>query len=82
MHRVDVPALVAQLNELGVGWVKAQVSWKLFQPYPDQFSEERFADLDALVAQANANGIRVMLSVAKAPEWSRLTTELDGPPTE
>lgn len=81
-HRIDVPALVAQLNELGVGWVKAQVSWKLFQPYPDQFSEERLADLDALVAQANASGIRVMLSVAKAPEWSRPTTELDGPPAD
>lgn len=82
LHRVDVPALVAQLNELGVGWVKAQVSWKLFQPYPDQLSEERFADLDALVAQANASGIRVLLGVAKAPEWSRPTTELDGPPSE
>ena len=80
LHRVDVPALVAQLNELDVGWVKTQVSWKLFQPYPDQFSEERFADLDALVAQANASGIRVLLGVAKAPEWSRPTTELDGPP--
>lgn len=82
LHRVDVPALVAQLQELGVGWVKVQVSWKLFQPYPDQYSEEQFADLDALVAQANAVGIRVMLSVAKAPEWSRPTTELDGPPTD
>ncbi|MEZ4593200.1 MAG: cellulase family glycosylhydrolase [Chloroflexota bacterium] len=82
LHRVDVPALVGQLNELGVGWVKAQVSWKLFQPYPDQFSEERFADLDALVAQANASGIRVLLGVAKAPEWSRSTTELDGPPDD
>jgi hypothetical protein len=82
LHRVDVPALVAQLNELGVGWVKAQVSWKLFQPYPDQYSEEQFADLDALVAQANTSGIRVMLSVAKAPEWSRPTTELDGPPAD
>lgn len=80
LHRVDVPALVGQLNELGVGWVKVQVSWKLFQPYPDQLSEERFADLDALVAQANASNIRVMLGVAKAPEWSRPTTELDGPP--
>lgn len=80
LHRVDVPALVAQLKELGVGWVKVQVSWKLYQPYPDQLSEERFADLDALVAQANANGIQVMLGVAKAPEWSRPTTELDGPP--
>ena len=82
LHRVDVPALVAQLNELGVGWVKAQVSWKLFQPYPDQYSEERFEDLDALVAQANASGIRVMLGVAKAPEWSRPTTEMDGPPDD
>lgn len=82
LHRIDVPALVGQLNELGVGWVKAQVSWKLFQPYPDQFSEERFADLDALVAQANASGIQVMLSVAKAPEWSRPTTEMDGPPAD
>ncbi|MBK7895209.1 MAG: cellulase family glycosylhydrolase [Anaerolineaceae bacterium] len=80
LHRVNVPALVAQLNELGVGWVKAQVSWKLFQPYPDQLSEERFADLDALVAQANASGIRVLLGVAKAPEWSRPITEQDGPP--
>ncbi|WP_420642939.1 cellulase family glycosylhydrolase [Candidatus Leptofilum sp.] len=82
LHRVDVPELVAQLEALGVGWVKAQVSWKLFQPYPDQFSEERFADLDALVARANASGIQVMLSVAKAPEWSRPTAELDGPPAE
>ena len=82
LHRVDVPALVAQLNELDVGWVKAQVSWKLFQPYPDQYSEERFEDLDALVAQANASGIRVMLGVAKAPEWSRPTTEMDGPPDD
>ncbi len=82
LHRVDVPTLVEQLNELGVGWVKVQVSWKLYQPYPDQYSDERFADLDALVAQANANGIRVLLGVAKAPEWSRPTTELDGPPTD
>ena len=79
LHRIDVAALVAQLNELGVGWVKAQVSWKLFQPYPDQLSEERFAELDALVAQAGASDIKVLLSVGKAPEWSRPTTEQDGP---
>jgi hypothetical protein len=80
LHRVDVAALVAQLDDLGVGWVKVQVSWKLFQPYPDQLSEERFADLDALVALAEGNGIQVMLSVSKAPEWSRPTTDQDGPP--
>ncbi len=80
LHRVDVPSLVAQLNELGVGWVKVQVSWKLYQPSPDQFSDELLAELDQLVNNAQANNIQVMLSVAKAPEWSRPTTELDGPP--
>ena len=64
-----------------MGWVKVQVSWKLYQPAPDQYSEERFGDLDKLVQAAQANNISVLLSVAKAPEWSRPTTELDGPPS-
>lgn len=80
LHRVDVPVLVTQLRELGVGWVKVQVSWKLYEPNPGQYSEERFAELDSLVAEAQANGIAVMLGVSKAPEWSRPTTEMDGPP--
>lgn len=82
LHREDVPALMNQLRQLGVGWVKVQVSWKLHQPSPDQFSEELFSELDQLVDTANANDIRVMLGVAKAPEWSRPTTEEDGPPAD
>lgn len=80
LHRVDVNELVDHLQELGVGWVKVQVSWKLYEPAPGQYSEERFGDLDKLINAAQTNNIRVMLSVAKAPEWSRPTTELDGPP--
>ena len=82
LHRVDVPQLFEQLTELGVGWVKVQVSWKLYQPAPDQYSEERFGDLDKMVAAANENGIAVLLSVSKAPEWSRPITEMDGPPLD
>lgn len=82
LHREDVPRLVARLQELGVGWVKVQVSWKLHEPAPGQFSEELFGELDQLVANAEANGIAVLLSVSKAPEWSRPTTELDGPPLD
>ena len=81
LHRNDVAQLVNQLRELNVGWVKVQVSWKLYQPAPDQYSAERFDDLDKLVQAAQASNIKVLLSVAKAPEWSRPTTELDGPPT-
>ncbi len=82
LHRVDVPQLFKQLTELGVGWVKVQVSWKLYQPAPDQYSEERFAELDQMVQVANEKEIAVLLSVSKAPEWSRPTTELDGPPLD
>lgn len=82
LHRVDVNLLFDQLRELGVGWVKVQVSWKLYQPAPDQYSAELLGELDQLVHMAQANEIAVLLSVSKAPEWSRPTTELDGPPLD
>lgn len=82
VQQVNLMPLMDQVQALDVGWVKTQVSWKLYQPYPDQYSEDRLAELDAFVETANARGIAVMLNVAKAPEWSRPTTELDGPPLD
>lgn len=82
LHQENIPRIFDHLQALGAGWVKAQVSWKLYQPYPDSYSEERFTELDNLVATAAARGISVLLSVSKAPEWSRPTTELDGPPID
>jgi len=38
--------------------------------------------LDRLIAAAAESDIKVLLGVAKAPEWSRPTTELDGPPAD
>ena len=80
LHREDQASILADLRELGAGWVKTQVSWKLYQPEPNRFDAERFAELDRLIAAAGQNDIKVLLGVAKAPEWSRPTTELDGPP--
>jgi hypothetical protein len=34
------------------------------------------------VDTAAANDIKILLSVSKAPEWSRATTEMDGPPVD
>lgn len=82
LHQEDIPRLLAHLQSLGAGWVKVQVSWKLYQPYPDSYSVERFAELDNLVAAAADRNIAVLFSVSKAPEWSRPTTELDGPPID
>ncbi len=78
----DQDEIFAHLAALGVGWVKVQVSWKLYEPEPGQLHQERFAELDAFVSRANAHGLSVLLSVSKAPEWSRPTTEMDGPPSD
>jgi hypothetical protein len=82
LHDEDQAAIVAQLHELGVGWVKTQISWKLFQPGPNRFDDDLFAELDRFIALAGENDLKLMLGVAKAPEWSRPTTELDGPPAD
>jgi hypothetical protein len=82
LHREDLDWLMAHLTDLNVGWVKVQVSWKIYQPEPDRLDDYRFDELDRLIAAANDAGIQVLLGVAKAPEWSRPTTELDGPPSD
>jgi hypothetical protein len=82
IHNEDMPEIIEHLNMLGVGWVKVQVSWKLYQPDPDRYDQERLTELDGLINTAQANDIKVLLSVSKAPEWSRPITDLDGPPLD
>jgi hypothetical protein len=82
LHREDLGVIMGHLRALGVGWVKVQVSWKVHQPRPEELDEFLFNELDNLVAAAEANDIQVLIGVAKAPEWSRPTTELDGPPMD
>jgi polysaccharide biosynthesis protein PslG len=82
IHNEDIAAIISHLNKLGVGWVKVQVSWKLYQPDPDRYDQERFGELDRLISRAHANDIKILLSVSKAPEWSRPITESDGPPLD
>lgn len=82
IHREDLDLIFHHLHSLNLGWVKTQVSWKVHEPRQGQYDDYLFNELDQLVERANAAGIQVMLSVAKAPEWSRPTTEKDGPPAD
>ncbi|MDX1413832.1 MAG: cellulase family glycosylhydrolase [Candidatus Promineifilaceae bacterium] len=82
IHHEDIEEIVEHLETLGVGWVKVQVSWKLYQPDRDRYDMERFAELDELIRTAREREIDVLLGVSKAPEWSRSTTEQDGPPLD
>lgn len=80
LHREDHDVLFAYLNDLPLGWVKIQVSWKLYEPRPGEWDDYRLDELDRFIRRAREEGLQVLLGVAKAPEWSRPTTEMDGPP--
>lgn len=82
LHREDLAQIMAHLQALDVGWVKVQVSWKLFEPEPGRYDDFLLQEVDQLVSRSATQGIQVLLSVAKAPEWSRPLTELDGPPAD
>ncbi len=64
--RADDLALAAK--ELGVGWIKLDVSWAEIETAPDVFS---YSALDAMIAAMELAGFNIMLSVYDAPEWSR-----------
>ena len=55
IHREDLAAIIADLQTLGVGWVKVQVSWKLYQPAPDRYDDFLLAELDARLADYQAH---------------------------
>lgn len=67
--------------EMEFGWVKTQVDWSRIEYAPGQYSIE-LDKLDLFVDDAFNRNLRVLLSVAKAPDWARNTIEEDGPPTD
>lgn len=73
---------VADIQRLGVKWLKVQVAWKMLQPNnPGEVSED-FRRLETYLETAHNNGagLNILLSIAKAPNWARDTADQDGPP--
>ena len=73
----DKNKVFGAVNDLGFGWVKQQVEWKVYEPSRGHI---QWSELDAMVDAADAHNVRVLFSVVKAPAWARTTTEEDGPP--
>jgi len=55
-------------GQLGMNWVKQQVRWDHFSAGPDQMD---WSGYDAMVDAASERGLKVMMSVVGAPNWSR-----------
>src|SRR5262249_39096805 len=60
------------VKDSGLRWIKQQVRWASLNP----------ADLDAAVADANAAGVNVLLSVVTTPPGLRGGRGEDGPPDD
>lgn len=68
------------LEPMDVGWVKFQANWRFLQPDSSAEVSANFAQFRRNVISAKASGYRVLISIAKAPEWSRSVGGLAGPP--
>jgi hypothetical protein len=74
--------VMALSKPVDVGWVKLQASWDALEPVRGQLGGD-FVRLQTYIKVAKTNGYRVMLSVAKAPDWARrISTSEDGPPDD
>jgi len=56
-------------RDAGFGWVKVQVPWYIIEP--DSKGVYSWGQVDEIVDRASGAGLRLMLSVVKAPGWAR-----------
>ena len=74
--------VVLDVDRLGVGWAKVQIDWSLLQPNNAQEITEDFRRQELYIESLSQRGINVLVSVAKAPGWSRSTGAEAGPPDD
>ena len=75
----DPAGEAGDIKSLGFGWVKIQLPWKDGEPSKGNLT---LGSYDNFVNTMSSNGIKVLLSIVKAPDWSRRqnATPGEGPP--
>lgn len=74
--------VVGDVERLGVGWVKIQIDWSLLQPNNASEITQDFRRQELYLESLDQRGIKVLISVAKAPGWTRSNTAESGPPDD
>jgi len=73
---------VKAVKDLGFRWLKQQIEWKQFERTKGKY---KWAELDRMVDTCEQNGIYLLLSVVKAPDWARGPNpdiSVEGPPAD
>ncbi len=74
--------MVDRAQFMGFKWIKIQLSWKELEPAKGQYTQHFDVVKDA-VFYAGQRGFKILLSIAKAPDWARPANargQNDGPP--
>lgn len=83
LDRSDWDDAMYRMNEhLTLGWVKIQLSWRDAQPNSPGELSDYWQRTKLYLEDADRRGFRILLSVVKAPSWSRPGQNGDGPPDD
>jgi hypothetical protein len=66
-------------NQLGLNWIKVQLQWQFVHPEP---GVEQWFFYDDTIQKAVEQDLNIMLSVVKAPAWTRAAGNPIGPPDD
>ncbi len=81
VHAGDqIGPVMQKTKELGFGWVKQQIEWKVFERNQGQYI---WGDMQPFIDAANGAGISLLFSVVNAPDWAResgFDGSVGGPP--
>jgi len=67
--RGDISSAVQAVRDAGFGWIKLEVSWADIEP--DHKGALSWAQLDGIIAESSAAGLKVLVNVSDAPAWAR-----------
>jgi hypothetical protein len=70
-------------TQVRANWIKQQLRWGVYGEKGPNESDIDWTGYDQIINAANARGLKVMLSIVTAPEWSRTGQEgIHGPPND
>lgn len=72
----DIATVTAQINQLGMHWVKQTIYWRDIEPVRGQID---FAALDEIINRYTSANLKILLTVTSSPAWSRSYILENGP---
>ena len=85
-YNFDVPGwerTLRQAASLRVDWLKLQANWAWLQPDRAGQFDANFRIFEFHIQAADKRGFKILLSIAKAPDWTRhVDRNEDGPPDD